>query len=456
MMADKQRDKFKASVDDHAIEGIEILEGESSFLVHGLLYVVFFAVIGALIWSYFSKLDVIITARGRIAQEIGLKSVYSPTDGELVEIYVSEGVPVKKDQIIARVKSPQAIGAATQAQQAYLKLQVAQKEKDTLNEKLALFDKQIETINKQVQLEEKELSKSKTLELQQMSVGQRQSLNDAQFAVDNADRDVVSAKDLLDKYIRLNESEGGGGVSKLQVQQKREEYQRKLAAKRDAVNKYKQLEQQFSAQNIGLQKKVEAINMKLVQLKLKLAEADQQKEKLKQTVEIQYQVNLNGWQAASKVSFADLDRDNFLEIKSPIDGEVVNVNFKQAGQKIRAVNPIAVISPADSRKMLVVAINDKDRGLLKVGQTVKMKFNAFPFHRFGFISGELEYLSNTAAAGPKGQPLYKGRVSLDRDYFMSEETKIPLRFGMVAAAEILVQKRRVIDVAVDPFRRLRK
>lgn len=455
-MSENQVDRFKAAVDDHAMEGVEIIESESSFFVHGLLYVVFAGVLGTLVWSYFSKLDVIITAQGRIAQELGLKSVYSPTDGELVEIYISEGVPVERDQIIARVKSPQAINAATQAQQAYLKLKAAEKEKETLGEKLDLFDRQIETIKKQVQLEERELSKAKTLELQQMSVGQRQSLKDSQFAVEDAEREVMSAKDLLDKYVRLSQSEGGGGVSKLQVQQKREEYQRKLATKREAVNRYKKLEQEFSSQNIGLQKKIEAINMKLVQMNLKLSEASQQKDKLKDEVEIQYQGHLSAWQAASKVSFADLDRDNFLEIKSPIEGEVVTVNFKQAGEKIRAVRPIAVISPADSRKMLVVAISDKDRGLLKVGQPVKMKFNAFPFHRFGFISGELEYISNTAVAGQKGEPLYKGRVSLDKDFFTSEGTTIPLRYGMMAAAEILVQKRRVIDVVLDPFRRQRK
>ena len=185
--------------------------------------------------------------------------------------------------------------------------------------------------------------------------------------MDNAEREMTASDDLLQKYIRLSMMESGGGVSKLQVQQKRDEHQRKVSEHREAVGKYKQLEQEFSSQNIGYQNKIEEITIKIVQMQLKLSEARQQRDKVEAEVELQYQAQLNAWQAASKISFADLDKDNFLEIKSPIEGEVVEVAFRQSGEKIRPVNPIASISPANSRKMLVLAIDDEGRGLSQVG-----------------------------------------------------------------------------------------
>jgi HlyD family secretion protein len=84
-----------------------------------------------------------------------------------------------------------------------------------------------------------------------------------------------------------------------------------------------------------------------------------------------------------------------------------------------------------------------------------MKFSAFPYQRYGFVEGTLDYISPTAQSGAEGQgPIYKGRVSLARTYFSVDDTDYPLRFGMVATAEIVVRKRRLIDIALDPLRKL--
>jgi HlyD family secretion protein len=86
---------------------------------------------------------------------------------------------------------------------------------------------------------------------------------------------------------------------------------------------------------------------------------------------------------------------------------------------------------------------------------VKMKFNAFPFQRYGFIEGTLEYISPSTLPSVRDKhPVYKGRVRLAQDYFAIGEKRYPLRYGMEATAEIVVRKRRLIDFALDPFRKL--
>jgi HlyD family secretion protein len=104
--------------------------------------------------------------------------------------------------------------------------------------------------------------------------------------------------------------------------------------------------------------------------------------------------------------------------------------------------------------VLKIDIDEKDRGFLREGQEVKMKFSAFPYQRYGFISGTLDYISPAAQRSQSNAVVYKGHVSLNRDYYRVDNTDYPLRYGMAATAEIVVRKRRLIDMAFDPLRQL--
>ena len=108
-----------------------------------------------------------------------------------------------------------------------------------------------------------------------------------------------------------------------------------------------------------------------------------------------------------------------------------------------------------SRSIVKIEIAEKDRGFLRVGQTVKLKFNAFPYERYGFIEGTLEYISPTTLPAENGQgTVYRGHVDLEKHHFTIGDTSFPLRYGMAARAEIVVRKRRLIDLALDPFRKI--
>ena len=50
------------------------------------------------------------------------------------------------------------------------------------------------------------------------------------------------------------------------------------------------------------------------------------------------------------------------------------------------------------------------------------------------------------------QIVYKARVRLDKDYFVINGVNTPLRYGMAAKAEIVVDSRRLIEAAIDPLK----
>ena len=109
----------------------------------------------------------------------------------------------------------------------------------------------------------------------------------------------------------------------------------------------------------------------------------------------------------------------------------------------------------DARMMLHVEIQEQDRGFLREEMPVKMKFSTFPYQRYGFITGKLEYISPSATFNTNSKKLvYKGRVRLEQLHYSVGNTEFPLRYGMTASAEIVVLQRRLIDMALDPFRQV--
>jgi len=67
----------------------------------------------------------------------------------------------------------------------------------------------------------------------------------------------------------------------------------------------------------------------------------------------------------------------------------------------------------------------------------------------------LEYLAPAAQLSAQTrEPIYEAWVSLERDRFEVDDQVYPLRYGMIATAEIVVRERRLIDLALDPLRNI--
>jgi hemolysin D len=160
-------------------------------------------------------------------------------------------------------------------------------------------------------------------------------------------------------------------------------------------------------------------------------------------------------EAAARIRFENIDKDNFLLILSPVDGVITDVTSTQPGDKVQANSPLGGIAPKNARSVLKIAIAEQDRAFLREGLPVKLKFSAFPYQRYGVINGKVEYISPaTKPSSQNKQPVYEGRVALTRDHYQVDDKRYPLRYGMTATAEIVVRERRLIDLALDPFRQV--
>src|SRR5260221_14745421 len=91
------------ALEDHGAEGIAILTAQPWRLAQATIVVVAAMVACALAWSFIGRADVIVTAAGMLAPESEVRRFYAPIDGELTDIYIAEGQPVSKDDVVARL-----------------------------------------------------------------------------------------------------------------------------------------------------------------------------------------------------------------------------------------------------------------------------------------------------------------------------------------------------------------
>jgi hemolysin D len=246
---------------------------------------------------------------------------------------------------------------------------------------------------------------------------------------------------------------GGGGVSQLQVEQKRSTLMAAENALRVAQAKIGELNFRLSQEFGEASAQIEGSSTQLAKLQLQYDAALREIASAEDKTRLQVQTARLVADAAARIRFENIDKDNFLLIVAPVDGVITDVTSTQSGDKIQANAPLGGIAPKNARPVLKVEIAEHDRAFLREGLGVKLKFNAFPYQRYGTINGTMEYISPATKPSPQTkQPVYEGRVRLEHDHYMVGDTRYPLRYGMTATAEVVVRERRLIDLALDPFR----
>jgi len=452
---DQRLQKLSEALEDHSAEGIAILAAEPSKLMRLFILLMAALVLTGIIWSFIGRADVIVTAVGNLSPDSDVRRFYAPIQGELVDLYIAEGLPVKKGDVLARLNARGAVEAATNALDAELRLAEVKRKHQHFPERKALMERQAKALKRQIDIAEKQHGKRIAEGMKKLADSQRARLEEARGNLEKTRRVRQMASQEFEKLKRLNSLEGGGGVSKRQVEEKRSALMAARADYKIAEARLGELDFQLSEGYAKAKSELEGSDQQLTELQIKyetlLDEIELEQDKVTTALR---SAQLTA-EAASRIKFKNIDEDNFLLIVAPVSGIVTDLAFTQTGDKVQANTPLGGIAPTDARSVVKIEINESDRAFLKAGQSVKIKFNAFAYQRYGFIDGTLEYISpSTKPSVDTKAPVYKGRVGLSRDYFSIGETQYPLRYGMKAITEIVVRKRRLIDLALDPFRQM--
>lgn len=447
---DEQQQLIRADLQEHSPEGIELLYSEPSLMFRWTILVMLGLVVSALIWSFFARADVIVSATGVLTSEDEVRRVYSPVDAELEELLIAEEEPlVLAGEPIARLRSRNAVQLRAEAQQAEIKLREVELKVQQYPAQRALMQRKIEVIRSELAIKEDQLDRQVTSGSAKRRAEQVARLTEARSKLSNARSRRDDAKDRYDKMRTLS----GRGVSQLDVEQQRLAYQEARDLHRIAGEELSALELQFVSEAAQDRESLTAQQLELEQLRIDLENQTLAIEQSEAALDAEHAIARQSAEAARQIQFDETQEGSFIVVLAPLSGVVTSITYSQPGDKVQASTPLLSIAPQGSRKVLEIDILESDRGLLVEGNAVKMKFGAFPYQQYGFIEGTLEYISpTTRQVDPARPPTYRAKVSLDKEFVEVDGKLRPLRYGMAAVAEIVVRQRRVIDMALDPLR----
>ena len=98
-----------------------------------------------------------------------------------------------------------------------------------------------------------------------------------------------------------------------------------------------------------------------------------------------------------------------------------------------------------------ISVEGRDIGQVEVGQPVRIKFEAFPFQKYGTGTGAVRVVSqDTFAPDPKGEgahrmPYYRVLVDVIDTKLRLQPERIHMIPGMAVTAEMKVGRRSVIS-----------
>ena len=144
-----------------------------------------------------------------------------------------------------------------------------------------------------------------------------------------------------------------------------------------------------------------------------------------------------------------------MTIRAPYRAVVLSVPQRAAGSVVQGGQELCQLARVEGP--LRARLQAQETGLprLVTGQKVRLFFEAFPYQRYGTITGKLEWISPAAVTSGSNQS-FLARANLDQLQFHSGPVQKPLRVGMRGEARILVGSRTPLEYAFEPIRQLRE
>src|SRR5213080_843636 len=147
---------------------------------------------------------------------------------------------------------------------------------------------------------------------------------------------------------------------------------------------------------------------------------------------------------------------NLLTVRSPYEGVITSMDQRTVGSFVQQGQVLCQLARKDAKPRARMTLNEAGLPKLAIAQRVRYFFEAFPYQRYGAVTGKLDWISPSAVTTTDGSH-FVALGSLDR-YEISPHAGqvLPLRVGMRGQAHIIVGGRTLIEYAFEPIRQLRE
>lgn len=146
---------------------------------------------------------------------------------------------------------------------------------------------------------------------------------------------------------------------------------------------------------------------------------------------------------------------NEVRLTAPCAGTILRLHVKNSGAVLQEGSTVAELVCAGETLLAELRVPEAGIGKLKTDQGVKLKYDAFPYQRYGVRHGRVALLSPAAVETKEGAS-FKVQVEIADSEMIVHAQSRPLLPGMSGKAEIVIGNRSLIEYVFEPLRQLKE
>lgn len=391
---------------DHALGNVNVALPVRSIIYAYFLVFVVVVSSGYAFWGGYSRR---VTVQGYVQPAGDVIRLYPPQSGVLLKRYIQEGQTVSRNATLFILTSEkQSSSGPTQGQIVA-----------SIQDRLYSYQQSMD--------EQRTLGHMQKLDLSQRLATTEREIAQAQNEQAILQQRLLLAQKTLQRFEALANS---GFVSLIQLQQKDEErldIERSLASVGRALTA------------LVLDKESLSAELHTLPLKQKAQEAE-----------------LHRNATALKQDLAESEVMRELRITAPEDGLITSVTA-QPGTSVGPQQPLAMLVPKRTEMEVHLYAPSKAIGFVQPGAKVKLRYEAFPYQKFGHADGTVKSVSRTALLPNEipgmetKEPLYRIRVKLAKPYVLAYGKAVPLVPSMRVEGDIMLETRKLYEWALEPL-----
>jgi len=327
----------------------------------------------------------------------GADPIQSPRQAIISRVAVNEGQPVNAGEELFVLRSDEIRG----------------------------WDTQFRTLTEDLRMKEESLIRYEAAYVSQLEI-KKSEMEQAKSEVGFRQNHVATSRDLVGRMEKLAKQ---GGESEIDL----------IKLKLDVAGSEKDLSvAQRSLQQVNLDRQ----RMETEHARLR-GEQQSEIEKLKMRI------------GALKTDLENTQQ-NLLTIRSPYEGVITSMDQRTVGSFVQQGQVLCQLAPKDAKPRARMVLAEAGFPKLAIAQRVRYFFEAFPYQRYGTVTGKLDWISPSAVTSPDGSH-FIALGSLDRYEISQDAGKVlPLRVGMRGDAHVIIGGRTLIEYAFEPIRQLRE
>ncbi|MDD2780865.1 HlyD family type I secretion periplasmic adaptor subunit [Sulfuricurvum sp.] len=410
---------------------VEIEDRPTSPLGRGLLYAILAFMVIGLLWLFLAKIDVVVSARGKVVPEGEIKTLQPIESGSISAIRVREGQAVKKGDVLIEIDPSVTV---TDLESKQKNLSLLELEIDRLNalvsdkpfipnsictDTAAIATQQLAYLSAKSAYEQQRMViEQQILQTRSQSDASRSDLSRLGQLLSNAKEREARLKEVLDIIAKRDYVE---------AQNQRIEYQEQYRMKEHAIT-------QSNSHIRELQEQLHLITQEY-RSKL-LAELTQ---KSKEATALRTEVETT------------LFRNAKQSITSPVDGYVGKLLITTVGGVVTPAEKLITIIPKNAPLLIKATVQNQDIGFIAKAMEAEVKIDTYDFQKYGLIHGNVKHIADDAIEDEKLGPVYEISITPTNTTLKGEGKTLPIHAGMSVTAELKVGKRRVIEFFIYPM-----